>query len=231
LVKVLVPVYNAASWLPTWLQYAKKWSGATEFVFIENNSSDNTIQIIANSGLPHRLLRVWFKKRPLSTVGFTPFTPMAHVRQLLLSYMRRVGGDCVFVDSDVYIHDPDFIERLAKSKGDIVGGSYTRLFPEGIRLTALFNDRKRYLFVKNGKYDVLAIGMGCAYVHERVLKDRRLDFFPINMLASEDFGYCLKAKKLGYKVILDNTLNIGHELGIGVIKPWLLDSPEFQYSA
>jgi len=66
---------------------------------------------------------------------------------------------------------------------------------------------------------------GCLCLSRRVVQDKRVNFYPLRADASEDFGYCLWARDLGYKVYLDSTLELHHLIPKRIPKkPWLFDA-------
>jgi hypothetical protein len=46
----------------------------------------------------------------------------------------------------------------------------------------------------------------------KVIQDKRLNFYPVLEGYSEDFGYCSKARELGYEIWVDGTVNVGHKI-------------------
>lgn len=128
---LLVPVYNSTKrcW-KVWERAMYRLDPLPEkIIFCENNSSDNTLELITNFQLPHEVIRVWFK--PDAAKG-QPYEPIANVRQLLLTRARTYGAKmAIFLDDDCIPQDKNFIQRFLQDNLDICGGSYTRDFPEG----------------------------------------------------------------------------------------------------
>lgn len=62
-------------------------------------------------------------------------------------------------------------------------------------------------------FEVAAIGMACVLIHTRVFREVRQkfgnNFHPIGY-NSEDTSFMWKARKCGFKVFVDPSLNIGH---------------------
>jgi len=163
-----------------------------------------------------------------------PYAGVAIARQYLLKRaIELMMSDesythALFLDSDVYINDPDGIKRLANWGADILGGSYLRIFPEGVYLASKFqfdgpNDVR---LVKDVFYSIsipYITSGGCLLLSRKAVLDERLRFFPIwkfrteiNVYAentSEDFGFCLLASSLGYKIFLDGTVSLTHYCG------------------
>jgi len=99
-----------------------------------------------------------------------------------------------------------------------VGGTYLRDFPEGRFIATLFwsprgaemNKLRNYR--KYALEEVRGTSAGCLCLSRKVIQDKRLDFWPILPGFSEDFGYCKKARDLGYKIYLDGTVTLTHRI-------------------
>ena len=183
------------------------------YVLIENNSTDNTFERINKFKRPHKVIRVWFRK-DATTVCESTYEPIAHVRQLLLTFARQYNPDyAIFLDSDVYPLSKDLIDGLSLWGKDIVGGAYLRPFPEGVFLASKWAvpDRPhlRMLRKKTNSFleEVLMTSGGCLCLSRKIIQERDINFYPISPSdASEDFGYCLQAKEKGYRIYLDGTV-------------------------
>jgi GT2 family glycosyltransferase len=219
---LLIPVYNSTKFLGKLFYHIHLLNPKPDMTFfLENNSKDDTLgYIIRNYKLPYKIIRVFFREDAVK-VGTTVYDTIAHVRQLLLTAARQYDPDyAIFLDDDVYPIDTDMISKLTGHGENIVGGTYTRIYPEGIFVASkwgILTDRHKYLLKKQNEVikpvDMPAITSGgCLCLSRKVIQDRNLDFYPIgDMVASEDYGYCLKARKLGYRIILDNTAKLLHD--------------------
>jgi glycosyltransferase involved in cell wall biosynthesis len=226
---VLCPVYNCADTLSVWMKAIEDMNPAPEeVVFCENNSTDATLSLINGWKFPHKLIRIWVKDKPSKN----PYTVMAHVRELLRTYARNSGCDyAVFLDSDVIPLDKDFIRRITGRDADVVGGAYMRMFPEGLGVAAYFKSlvgsKYKYRTVKAIRPEVfgaVAVGGGCLCLSKWVLSDGNVTFYPLlKGDIAEDFGYCIKARKRGWMVFIDATLDILHLDTTNKIKPWTLN--------
>lgn len=229
---LLIPVYNSAKTLPTLFRHLDKLNPQPNMTFFcENNSTDTTLWLIRKhyKHKPHKIIRVWFREDAVKVCG-NPYEPIAHVRQLLLTAARHYDPDyAIFLDSDVYPLSPNLIEILTGWQKDIVGGSYIRLFPEGPFLAAKWKipDQPGYVCMYRVPFAELMeptmTSAGCLCLSRRAIQDRRLNFWPLyekDPEASEDFGYCLRAWELGYKVYLDGTAVLWHEIPHKP-KPWM----------
>jgi len=80
---------------------------------------------------------------------------------------------------------------------------------------------------ENKLYRVAMTSAGCLCLSRKIIQDKRINFFPrknLNYqdLISEDFGYCLLAKKFGYEVYLDGDIKLSHlKFGLEKKRPWI----------
>jgi len=212
-----------------WAPYIRELNPKPErVVFCENNSTDGTLNKIVelDVGAPKDIIRFWTVDPTNKEV--IPFTHcydvIAHARQLLLTKARHLDPDyAIFIDSDVFLMDPTAIDSLTIWQKDLIGGAYSRVFPEGLFLATLFYSSVRKEKVKMwSKYKKLPGGVplievhatsgGCLCLSRKLIQDRRVNFYPITETYSEDFGYCKNARDNGYKVYLDGTLLLGHKI-------------------
>jgi GT2 family glycosyltransferase len=211
---LMCPVYNSEDTLPDW------------FVFIENNSTDTSVELINNWSYRHKLIRIWVKKHPSKN----PYLVMAHIRQLAITYARRSGCDfAIFLDSDVFTLDEEFIELITRDDADLVGGAYMRMFADGLGVAAYFEGSKKGLYkvmkavTKPYQYAV-AVGGGCMCLSKDIISDRGLSFVPLQRGdIAEDFGYCLKASERGFAVFLNGELDMLHLDTSNRQKPWTVN--------
>lgn len=226
---LLIPVYNCSKTLPTLFSFLYKLEPQpTLTVFAENNSKDDTLKTVYSFRRPHKVIRVWFKKDAVQT-SESVYEPMAHIRQLLLTFARQYDPDyAFFIDSDVYPKSRDLLESMTLWNKDIVGGAYWRLFPEGIFLASKWinpNNSHTYQLRRRiaTPLDEPAItSAGCLCLSRKIIQDSRVNFYPISrQMASEDFGYCLQARDFGYGIFLDGTVRLCHYIPKKMpIKPW-----------
>lgn len=239
---LLIPVYNSAGTLPRLFRYLRRLDPKPDMTFFaENNSTDATLWLIRKHyrNEPHRIIRVWFRGDAVDACS-SVYEPIAHVRQLLLTAARRFDPDyAIFLDSDVYPLSPNLIAILTGWQKDIVGGSYVRLFSDGPYLASKFPvegrpDLYRYYTVPFAPLmEPIITSAGCLCLSRRVLRDKRLNFWPMyegDKRASEDFGFCLRARELGYKIYLDGTAVLWHDLShVAHVKPWSRSGPNMPY--
>lgn len=230
----LVPVYNCEDILEDWSKYIRRLDPKPEkVIFAENNSSDNTLNILLDLdvGTEKEIIRFWTIE-PREIPFSQAYDIIAHARQLLLTRARQLDPDyAIFIDSDILIKSPDFITSLTDWKVDIVGGAYLRWFPEGLHVASLWKKghyKPWRLYTPQGFkalnkaiQEVYATSGGCLCLSRKVIQDRRANFYPIPKGFSEDFGYCEQLKKVGYKVWLDGITILTHRIR-GKWKSWNL---------
>lgn len=219
-----------------------------KFIFCENDSDDETLQLIKEWDFPHELMSFRAK-----TDRDDIYSAIAQNRQKLLERARELDPKfVVFLDDDVFPHNQDFLDLLVRDDLPIVGGKYIRAFQEGvfvaskwsvdapvedlppaIGLEELVDDAKKnktpYLMFSDCEdklYKVAATSAGCMCIRGDVIKDERLNFYPrkqkmIDNMVSEDFAYCVDASRFGYETYLDGRVRLEHLLpGPNRLRPW-----------
>jgi len=224
---LLIPIYNCASLLPTLFGHLYRLDPQPErVIFAENNSRDNTLERLTKFKRPHEIIRVWFRSR-VRDYAKSPYEPIAHIRQLLLTRARHLNPDyAIFFDHDCWPNDHDIIDRLTLHGEDIVGGAYLRAYPEGVFLASkwVHPDTGKIIWRKTALRPYGEVNMtsaGCLCLSQRIIQDHRVNFYPLyDNVASEDYGYCLTARQFGYKIWLDATASCMHFLDLKREKPW-----------
>jgi GT2 family glycosyltransferase len=227
---MLIPVYNCGKTLPTLFSFLYKLKPQPDlFVFAENNSEDNTLDVIHRFRRPHKIIRVWFRD-DAAMIGQSQYEPIAHIRQLLLTFARQQDPDyAIFLDSDVYPRTKNLIYRLSLWQKDIIGGAYVRLFPNGVFVASKWSTPDGRVIMKkkvNGPLDEpVATSAGCLCLSRKIIQDKRINFYPLRWGASEDFGYCLQARVFGYRVYLDGSADLHHIIPRRMpSKAWMVDT-------
>jgi glycosyltransferase involved in cell wall biosynthesis len=233
---VMIPVYNSAKLLPRLFSFLYSLDPQPEmYVFAENNSSDDTLEKIHGFKLPHKVIRVWFKK-DAAMISQSRYEPIAHIRQLLLTFARDYDSDyALFLDSDILPRTKSLIYNLTSWGKDIVGGAYLRLFPSGVWLASKWKNPDSCDYVFHRKIDMpldkpYLTSAGCMCLSRKIIQDKRVNFYPLKVDASEDFGYCLNAHEQGYEIFLDGVTQLDHVVPEGlIIKPWSRNIDTGQY--
>jgi len=234
----LIATYNHAPLLWDCLQHLDQLKpNFDKYIFFENNSEDNTLDVIKRFKRPKELMRMWFVNDAVKKLG-NPYAMIGLVRQFLLEKARKINPDyAIFIDDDIILYDKDFISRITSWKKDICGAPYLRNYPEGTNLASIWK-RKGYKgnWMKRcckGFQECHLTSAGCMCLTRKIIQDKRFGFYPIiwgeiwgekkkGFKASEDYGYCLKARAYGYKVYIDCTLRVGHYAEGYSYKPWFV---------
>ena len=242
---LLVPTYNSSDYFDYWARNIYAMRPKPDLViFAENNSTDDTLKNIINFKLPHEIIRVWFRDDIYKQIQSedNEYLNICHIRQLLLTRARQLNPDYViFVDDDV-IPPTNLISEIIKAEKDLVGGYYYRNFPEGMWICSRFynptNGKPMYVdeywlkylcqkespkYVKGKLIIAIETSGGCLALSRKIINDKRLTFYPRafeEKYSAEDFGYCVKAEKLGYKVYVHRFLRCFHILDRKTFRPW-----------
>ncbi|HSA59223.1 MAG TPA: hypothetical protein VLJ37_06010, partial [bacterium] len=130
-----------------------------------------------------------------------------------------------FLDADI-VPAPDTLMRLLRHRMPIVSGMYRRRLPpyEPMALSAKGGRRGRTLHPITAKGPRLrrvdVVGAGCLLIHRDVFEKVRPPWFTSEWRRdghlSEDFSFCEKAQKAGYRVMVDTTVNPLHLEPMGV---------------
>jgi hypothetical protein len=132
-VVLLIPVYNTSQRCWSVLEKAlyRLDPLPEKVIFLENNSTDNTLNLIWNFKLPHEVIRLWFRK-DAAYGDEHAYDTIAVVRHMLFTRARTCGAKlAIFLDDDCIPERRDFIQAFLDDNFDICGGTYTRDFPEG----------------------------------------------------------------------------------------------------
>ncbi len=129
----------------------------------------------------------------------------------------------LFLDSDV-LPAPDTLVKLLEAEQPIVSGFYRKRLPPH-EPVAFVKDKKGNLqpIAAAGRrlQKVDAVGAGCLLIQREVFKKIKGPWFTSEWTEtghlSEDFSFCEKAKKSGYKIYVDTTVTPLHvePMGIG----------------
>lgn len=212
---MLIPVYNRGDILPTFFKFLYQLNPQPDlYVFAENNSSDDTLKKLQEFKLPHKIIRVWFRK-DAAMLSINRYIPIAHIRQLLLTFARDYDSDyAIFLDSDVFPQTKELIKSLTSWNKDVVGGAYMRKFPSGIGLASKWKDPNKGYMLRQKAHLPLeepeVTSAGCLCLSRKIIQDKRVNFYPVRIYASEDFGYCLQAREHGYQIFLDSITQLRH---------------------
>jgi hypothetical protein len=151
--------------------------------------------------------------------------------KILHDALEMEFDDLVWIDADIS-WEPEDLLKLCRHKENIVGATYRKKIPEAVHFTLqMFPDKTEP--DQNGLIEVSGIGTGFLKTSHELLKKVAesskcyLDkgetiknvfevafigeaFTDSETLLSEDLHFCHKARKLGYKVMLDSTIDLSH---------------------
>ncbi len=139
-----------------------------------------------------------------------------------------------FLDSDV-VPPRDAVLRLIQHQQPIISGMYCRRSPPVAVPVMMRNHQWITDYPPGHVIDVELVGAGCLLIHRSVLEqlkplspghrwfDWRVDLagtgiYPPGECLSEDYSFCLQARKQGWKVKVDTSIICRH-VGLGEAGP------------
>lgn len=138
--------------------------------------------------------------------------------KLEATHILWLDSDMIFKPSTLV----DLVKTMDETGADIVSGLYFRrsapytpvAFSEvDINEADYTNTHADYVGELDGKHDVAGVGFGCVLMKTDVIADVvgqfGCCFEPIGKLG-EDLSFCWRARKLGYKILLDCDIKCGH---------------------
>lgn len=151
-------------------------------------------------------------------IGSLIYTSRNNLAKLAIQY----GVDnVIWFDSDM-MFAPDTMLKLLKyaGRGEIVSGLYFRRvqpFTPVIMDKLEFEDGRAIWHdatnIPDEPFEVAGCGFGCVMTPTEILMDVQAKygtlFTPING-TGEDLSFCWRARQLGYKIICDPSISLGH---------------------
>lgn len=190
LITVAMPTLNRAKYLPTVLDKLHKCSyphNRLRLVFVDGYSTDGTFD----------LLRDFAQVRRKEYKEIVLLQEKCNIPQARNVCINNIGPAdlLLFVDSDIIV-TPDFISKLIglSKVGDIA---------------SIFYSSFSYQRPKPAVKYVQTVGMGCTLIRRDVLT--KVGLFDTSLPVNEDTDYCLRAGKLGYRVVQDTVTQLLHE--------------------
>ena len=113
----------------------------------------------------------------------------------------------LFVDSDMLVCDDSLI-RLLKWDSHIISGTAVNKQPPFA--TVAIKDGKRIRYKPTGRIEVDEVGFGFILIKMAVFDMLVSPYFKMEADIGEDFYFCRKARKCGYKIFVDGDCIIGH---------------------
>lgn len=148
----------------------------------------------------------------------------AMARNIAVAEFLESGADYLwFVDSDIVLPG-DSLMRLVNAGGDIVSGVYFRKIPGNDRIAEVCRlEDEKTVFYRESElpeevFEASGVGFGCVLLSRETVRRcagaaERGEPFVYNRepLISEDLWFCNLARGLGYRVMVDGGLRVGHE--------------------
>jgi glycosyltransferase involved in cell wall biosynthesis len=138
-----------------------------------------------------------------------------YARNALVTAAMGINADYVcFLDADMTF-PPDTLHRLYFDSKDIVGVLYPgRIHPHPPNIFYFDKDKSLVQAEKADRtsplIEVDAVGTGVMLIRKKVFKELPEPWFFYKNDFSEDIVFCKEAKKVGYRIYVDTTLDIGH---------------------
>jgi hypothetical protein len=137
----------------------------------------------------------------------------------------------IWIDSDISWTPEDFM-KLYESKFDIVSGLYFN--EEGVPMFTFKEDDiyfdHQQLKQKQYPFEVFGVGFGFVAVKSGVFESIQRPWFETEFQRitnedgeemfipwGEDFSWCIKAQKSGYKIFIDPSIRVGHHKKIKIM--------------
>lgn len=224
---LLIPVKNRAKILPIFLQTIDKLNPQPDKIFFfENNSTDNTLNILAEycqaKPTQTKLTRLWFKE---DTNSHDPYVSVTHARQILLTEARNYNPDyAIFLDTDIIVKNLNLITQLTQWQEHIVAGYISKnykFYGESTGAAPLEPTVK-----KGALFECDTASFGCICLSKKIIQNRQLSFYPSlgfrkrhGVFFAETCGFCQKARWKNYKVYQDTQAIVNH-IDDGKSRPW-----------
>lgn len=132
-------------------------------------------------------------------------------RNWIATQAVKRGCDYLFFIDDDMILPPSTLEDLLEHEKDIVGGVYMTKYEQQEPVLEYLDEKR-----PSGLFEVKAIGTGAMLIKTDVFKKLpqpwfKYEWYPNGMIKrSHDWIFCEDARKAGYKIWADNTLDIKH---------------------
>jgi len=132
---------------------------------------------------------------------------------------KVLDSDCthlLFIDHDM-IFRPEVVDKLLAEDKDIIGADYNmRKFPLTTTVKCHDEDGKLLFERQNKVYECVAVGTGFMLIKTSIFSKIPKPWFFFKhdedgeTVIGEDMWFCNQARKAGFKVFADPTINVGH---------------------
>lgn len=140
---------------------------------------------------------------------------------LALTAIKEECDYVLWLDSDM-IFPPNILDLLMqhKDKGDIITGCYYRRVPpyhpvlfSKLEITDKGSTQEDVTEIPDGLFEVEGCGFGCVLMPTHILVECFSTygdlFSPIHGVG-EDLSFCWRARQLGYRIVCDPSIYLGH---------------------
>ena len=226
---LLFPVCNEEKNLPRMFKMLESMNPkADHVIFMESGSTDNSLEMLALYADTHPNVDAYNCEKESKYT----FYDIAFARQCLLNIARKLDADFTFyMDCDTEPKDLNFLEKLSNvllvhNNFDMIGCSY-RFKKYKKRLPR--NDEP---YVKLGNlplYQTVVVPFGCVCISRRIIQNPQINFFPLfinkhdGSIFNEDISYCILCIRLGYNLLLENTIKVIHHQDFSIKREWRLE--------
>jgi hypothetical protein len=169
-----------------------------------------------------------FQLPPQSAIVFLTGMPFDHARNAACQQVLQSNFTWLFFLDDDVIPPPDALFKLLSRGQDIISGLYYRR-ADPIMPVMLADTKPKPSFITNFQPGSLIeadmVGAGCLLIHRRVLErvpppkfEWTIDYdgvlteknYPESERRSEDFSFCSKCRRLGFKIVVDTSVLCTH---------------------
>lgn len=149
--------------------------------------------------------------------GFQP-GDIAHVRNDLVEQALEWGAShVIFMDTDQVYHSTDMLPLMLQHNKPFVGAKVHRRWPPFDPILQKNGSHvSDSIIAQGGLIDVDRTGAGCIMIKREVLRAMKRPWFKTlrdendMVLAGEDMFFCDQVRELGYEIVVDCDINIGH---------------------
>jgi len=216
-------VRNRAWILPEYLQALKNINyPEKQFLFLENDSTDNTLNILYQSGitglLPVTSIKTGFAYWNRSGYGINNYGHLAFIRNIYLEMFLLTDADYLLsIDSDVIV-SPDIIDKLSDfaDQKTIVGAAICNIPGRKLdgHLPGNFLIERGGVYIHPPEYRFDGVAdvdiVGAVYTIPRRTIEDGVRYAA--HLQGEDIPFCLSAIEKGYAIKVCFDINCSHRM-------------------
>jgi hypothetical protein len=188
-------------------------------------------------GVPHMGLFNWqtvmayiglaYSKDVIAKWHFVGSCLVYDAREHIVDFMYQQDADYIlFLDSDM-VPPSDMLQKMLEADVPIITGmafKRTPPFQPCFYTTVKINKNFEHtlespvVFPKEGLMEIQGCGLACCLVKREVFDAiERPYFFPLPKIG-EDLTFCLKARKKGFKMFVDLSIDVGHVAAMPIVR-------------